>query len=874
MGQLRATVIESYESGTELLVFPTEVVAAAWRRTLVLDGRRAIERDRIISWDRFKQLLPGVHREQRPASSLSRQIFAHDLLSRSATMGFRELFNAEYPESARSSVGALARTLTLLPRLRRNYTVLRASLADEYEHLAELYHEWLNQYGLFEASWDAFPPLGDLEQRPLLFFPELLDDFHEYESWFGENGRTVSPAPDDEPVVHVYLTFHDEIAALFSAIEKDVADGASLHEIVVSVADLDSLRPWLELEGHRRGLPVRFAGGRALVDLPGARWVDRLDELVSSNFSVVSLAALVLDQSIPWRSTAFLERMIEFGYRTHCYGRDEWEEAFELAARVQDGKHVGSVRISAQALTGWRERFRKICSGIERIVYATSVVELSRAISAFVRTHLEPPDHERWRYDAVSERVLERVQRELATLENLERYGLPIERPWTIFLDYLSDQMYVPQGQSGAVQIYPYRVAAGIPAARHYTLNMSHNATRVRPHRPMGVRSEELGLLDDHDFERSAAFLRAYTTGDAAVRMSSSTEGARGAQVLAAELVTAFGTRTPSSAPENEIKREIRWWDDQVERPRVMYRPQHSALVAARAVALADPGPDFQTQGLPQHLIENLRADSARLGATAVRRFETCPYSFFLAEVLGIEEQPYGYKSANPLVLGLALHSVFEIVLANGGETRAAVDRVFDEPLTRLSLPRRGEEALRTWYAAIVDEVLADDQLGLKRPGESEVALSYAGRDVSVYGKADRVIGLGETDVITIVDYKLSGRSIPSVEAVIRGEELQIPLYQLMVQQRIGREVDRTAYVNLKGPKIVWISDRGGRGRQAVAAERLTELVAELPDRLDALYRQIMSGAFMCREESDCGHCGARSICRRCYATRRYSDAS
>lgn len=888
------TIETLYDDGRHVLVFPSEIAAAMWRRALLTPERPAVDVERLLSWDRFKQLLPGIRRDRRPASRVSRLAFAYDLIdSISGGEEFRVLFNSEFPDSALASVSAIARMLPRIPALLSDEGALRPELIREYREIDARYRDWLDRYSLFEAEWEDLPSLESvrLPGRPAILWPELIEDFEEYRDWIRTNG-TVITLERAAPLVRLFENYHQEIRAVFSEIQNDLDREVPLHEIAMTVADLDAMRPWIELESIRRSIPVRFAGGRPVAESAGASWLLRFDDLVGSDFSVVALAGILLDRSVPWRSRRFLEQMIEFGYRSHAYSSADWEESFNLAERVPEGTRIGEIRIRPRAVQGWRERFRRLRRDTLRVVGASSAAELARSIAAFARANLESPESERWRPegDDATERVFSIAQGEASRLHRLESVGVPIRRPWSMFRDLLRERLYVPQGSSGAIAVYPYRVAAGIPVQRHYLLNLSQNATRVRPPRPLGPRIEELRRLQWERRDRSAAFLWAYGLWSSRASWSCSAEGPQGSQVVASEIlarpdVNPDARETP---PEDLRDTEAQWWRLGGVRPTRMYRSQYRGLLNARSVALADPGADFQRAPATPILLESLDTDPLLLSPTTIRRFLICPFSYLLGTILGIDRRDYGYLPTNRLALGTALHRAMELILGGGAEAglgeesqgpnasdpAAVIERVLTDPLYRLQAPRRAEGELRRWHQAAIVRILENEDLAVASPGESELELLWEHGGVRMKGKADRVTGLDGDRTVSIIDFKLTASSIPSQRQVAEGEELQIPLYALMLRERYGRSFDRVGYVNLSDATVRWIAERDGSSGRGNTARAVDELIEDLPARITAMRGRIENGDFRCDDENDCSRCGMRSICRRCYVTRRYRDAS
>jgi ATP-dependent helicase/DNAse subunit B len=282
----------------------------------------------------------------------------------------------------------------------------------------------------------------------------------------------------------------------------------------------------------------------------------------------------------------------------------------------------------------------------------------------------------------------------------------------------------------------------------------------------------------------------------------------------------------------------------------------------------------YQDRVVPAEILETLATQPMRLSPTRIRRFRSCPYSFLLSAILDLDAIDWGYIPDNALALGLAIHSAVEMTLANGDvgvdACARALATAFRRPETRIVLPRRAEAEMNRYYASALATVLADETLGLDSPGRSEVELTYETDRYTLRGYADRLIGPDDDGATTIVDFKLGRGSIPSLAAVADGREIQLPLYRFLTERVLGERVERIAYVAIRDTYIGIVADPNGTGRDRARADQIEEVVAAIPSLLDDIADRVEAGDFRCGDDADCSQCGMRSICRRCYVTRRY----
>ncbi len=274
---------------------------------------------------------------------------------------------------------------------------------------------------------------------------------------------------------------------------------------------------------------------------------------------------------------------------------------------------------------------------------------------------------------------------------------------------------------------------------------------------------------------------------------------------------------------------------------------------------------------------------------SALERYQDCPFKFFAADVLRIEETPGDETSLSPRARGRFIHEVFQrffeawdarAAVAGGGSTitpgrfddaRALFGEVAGEMLARLPEADAGLERTRLFGSAIstgiVDLVLGIEaarpvdvrERWLEYRMEGEFALSGSdGRLVPLKGVADR-IDLLEGNRLRVIDYKSGYAPDPK-------RALQVPVYALCAQERLSArdgsswEVAEAAYVAFSGKRaLVPVVRAGAADRDAVLGAARGRLL----DVLDGVGR----GEFPPRphEPRICSYCAYASVCRKDY---------
>jgi RecB family exonuclease len=319
---------------------------------------------------------------------------------------------------------------------------------------------------------------------------------------------------------------------------------------------------------------------------------------------------------------------------------------------------------------------------------------------------------------------------------------------------------------------------------------------------------------------------------------------------------------------------------------------RHEALVAEEAPPLALP--DQAAAWLALRVSRSPGDQPAYHGSAGARapgvyaishveRYLDCPFKYFAARVLQLDEERDDDSGLSPQERGQLLHEVFETFFTTwherGGRAITAdtlsdalnlFATVAESTIARLPESDRALErtyllgsaaapglAERAFNFEIEQEcVLVERLLEHSLAGEFEFRGANGPRRIAIRAKADR-IDLLEGGALRIIDYKLSRAPKPT-------RALQLPIYGVCAEQHLqgrhGRDwkVASAGYVAFK-EKNAFV----GLGASTSLERALQEGEARLVEAVEGIER----GEFPVKPEEPyrCTWCGYSAVCRKDY---------
>ena len=271
-----------------------------------------------------------------------------------------------------------------------------------------------------------------------------------------------------------------------------------------------------------------------------------------------------------------------------------------------------------------------------------------------------------------------------------------------------------------------------------------------------------------------------------------------------------------------------------------------------------------------------------RVSVSRLEGYLKCPFQFYVANVLQVDEEPEDGDTRSPLERGRFLHELFErffhewqargrgrITAAGMTEARELFQEICEPALATLSPSEAGLERARLFGSA-VGSGIADRVFAMEAERGTEIRerlmefeldgeFTFTGEDgaarqVRLRAKIDRVDVLAD-GTFRLIDYKT--KYVPD-----RRLALQLPIYSAGVRARLSAErgVDLAAseamYLSFEGTQaVVPLEERG---------KRLAELVTAAEHRLVHALDDIAAGHYPPRPEARnlCSMCAFVAVCR------------
>ena len=916
-------------------VFPSQTAAGLWaQKVCTLGIARSVASRRFLAWDRFKEeVVENNKKESSPSNNIIRRIFAQSLIRKNyekITRGsdgyiLSEIIPPQFAEGGNIFASGIAAFLPSLSSWEKSIDKAMGQHAleiDPVEHdlyfIKKEYAEFLDRYNLFEPSWEEIT-LGTMEEIPndisieisyVLFFPELIEDFFEYDSILTEP-RFIKIGADRVPmsnVLQLYGSAREEILSAALEIRKLHDEGIPYEEMAVSVPELEDIAPHLLRELELNEIPFIKRAGTKLGKTGVGHFFNLVNNCASTGFSFKSLKALILNNHIPWKEREKNSELIKFGIKYNCISpyiqdgkqTDIWEEAFKQASPRE---------ISLQ---NYYESLKK---GILKITQAKNFLEIRKKYFEFKNIFLDMEN-----ITADDNAILARCIEELSSLIEIDEFlndtSLVPSSPLAFFLECLDEKEYVKANQKSGVNIFKWRVAAASPFSAHFVLNATQSASTVL-YQPMKfLRQDKRLRLGMEDRDASAAFFCLSQNG--VTRFSSSTQAYTGWAIPHSFFAQGKINEAPFTPPSPYREERLFWQDSSGAGSSALlklYPLQKKSFnkwissIKLKQNYFSLFNYSFIVKKKSEEIIELLvnsiprKDEKLRVSpALDLNVFYECPVKWLYRRIFKLDEYSLDAVLLDDISLGLLYHKI----LQNLFEKIKTEDKIFS--LNRINeykiwareITKNGIESEPAFKGPLAVPLVMPQAVGMAKRicalleleakyfdgyevFELEFPVSMETEDLFINGVIDRV-SLSPDGEAVIFDYKssyLPGQT--GIEKIRNGmylEEFQMPLYvKLYEGDNItginNIKVNSACFYSIKDKKIRAAMGDGRTGSKNKEPKRdeYNDVLIALDEQIENFERQVKNLNFTPWDlrMADCAKCKYKPVCRSLYfKTEKY----
>lgn len=655
-------------------VFPTQVAADSWADAL-LDSLETgtVAMERFTAWDTFKgSSIRSQHQDKTSIPSVLRKLFATRLIAENSALVkegrdplFRSLINPVYAQEASS----FARWISnLLPQLALWKKHLKAAPSDaedvDLERLYEAYRDFLADKKLFDPAWET-PPFDARGNRYIIFYPEILEDFAEYQHLLEDSpnitlitAEQLAPlsGKQDAASIRTFDNSRAELHALVLEIKRaHEKDGIPYEDMAVSIDRDGLLLPYIERELALYSIPVKRRVAVPLTSRGAGRLFPQIQECVSSNFSFDSVKDLLLNNDLPWKEKDQNMELINFGIRNSCicsFEKDDgmfdvWKDALKAASQTEE------------RLFRFYDNLHLCLTNISR---AKTFKNIEEGWFDFRKRFLDENA-----FTEQADNILGRCLSELAELiriqnEYEDKKDLQIDNAFSFFTEQLASTDYLEQSAATGVLLYPYRNAAAAPKALHFVPAAGQDAVTVTYSPLRFLNAEKRMKLGVEDTDVSAIFLKMYGQNSTYGTWYSCAEKSFAGYTLPHSALAS----EKASVPENDdpIEEQRAWLSGQQDAfPDTVSETDKAgfAVWSSRACILSSP--DTALAGIDKPAL--YEGNLVRVSESALADFFFCPRFWYYNRCLKLRPFTLEADLMEDVWVGTLYHKILEKFFAS-----------------------------------------------------------------------------------------------------------------------------------------------------------------------------------------------------------------
>ena len=698
---------EKLSSPDCIFVFPTDTVMNSWIDWIILNpsksGCEAVPFERFIAWDNFKATYVQAQMEGKSViPSILKKFFVSDLIAKNAEKPEAErlqvLINPkdEFAKNAASFEDWIAKNLPSLHFWKKRldaHAKEYGSLDDEdkdYLFLYEEYSRFLNDNKLFEPSWIEGTDISDKKNHFVIFYPEVLEDFSDFEEIFNQNENiTLCLLPENLPApkVYKYSDSRKELRQTMLRIIKLVKDGlCDWSEIALSLPDLETYRPYIDREFSQYSIPYVIKAGAPLTKNCAGRIFREIYDCHNSNFSFDSVRALLLDECLPWKSELeeIKEALIREGNRMRCLcspgEKDIWQQCFASKIKrieLSEKSDISAASESAEYFENLRSFYSKLHNAVESFFSneEDSFSAIRKSWIKFKAIFLQDNSDFTEEANNIISRCIKELEALIRIEEDYKDCNLKIPSHYDFFLKVIDGKTYTPQTKKTGVNIFPYKLTAAANFKFQFIIDASQKNLEIQNRRLTFLNASKrakLGLIEeDRNQKATDTFLKLY---------AKETEGAGKDFVHFSFAEDSFAGYAIAHSRLEEIKDQVPDYDDEdyvlAEKNYLLGRKSElTQLTEKQKIQFqtwnqnkkktSDSGYHLN-QSLEKRLKDRTDKESGLLKVSArgdLEKFFPCPRRWLFQSLLKLQEDSLDTSLMQKYDMGNLNHKILELTL-------------------------------------------------------------------------------------------------------------------------------------------------------------------------------------------------------------------
>ena len=896
-------------------VFPSYISQMiCFKKALDITGLPTIPSELYINWNTFINEYVCTCKDAKPATDIIRQLYAEYIIDENAkqTIKGKPIFNSLIPIEHANDGGNFSTWISsILPKL--NCFLEKDSEDAELHDLHVLslsYAKFLKDNNFYEAKWQE-KTLNSDDKKYIIIYPELIDDFYEYEDFLKQHPQIELFNINIENAHPLLREFEDtrlEIKYVISEIEELILKkNVSIEDIALSVADIENLKPYIIKECEIRGIPIDLYSREKISKNGFCNFFEAIKNIIETHYSFESIKQLFLNSSIIWKEKEFIKNLIEFGIEHNCaYSWQEngkwnniWLEAYNSSS-LHEKKEVATIKM-----------FEELQEKIEGIYHSTSFLEMKENIETFFRKHIVENETFDIKKNQKQSEVVLKIIRELCEIENKLAFYFDVAKinKYNFFISLLEKKQINLDVNKKGLSIFEAGVSTATPFKHHFIINMNQNDGSIVSGNFKFLRDDKRKMMNIKDADLTKYIIASYNDGGN-VHFSYSKKLYQGYAIAHSQFKDVESIKEYHR--EDSFHNEEHYFVEEDNELKEIYQTQLENIIKARHfddISKFSQLDEPYNQKLPS-LFQTIKSVQykdgyLRISATDLNDFFTnCPAKFFMSKILKIKNIDFKATISDEYMIGNMYHAILEKLykrIMNKGCVfnkenlnnlySTFLEEAFCETFELYAkiygpLAKPFMEVMKKQIINMIQNVLILDSKYFDRytqyaiEGEYQFLLD----NILYYGKIDRVIKDG--DGLVVLDYKTwnVGASIERIEED-NLKDYQIPFYVLLLEtieeqkkqkenQGASQKVKAAYFLKILEDEIYRVikseTINDSAKKTGKTREEFQENIEVLKQGIKDFYERINNADFTAKNRTwkACNKCKFKYICRTTFKVR------